>query len=133
MSMLDQLDIYEGERVINEGDYESPHKLPMYPMSGPDLDAHHRWYQAREHYAHIGLEQDPTPEIIEARAYWLDEMLKSVSITNPPVNRVDLNPKPSPAVAPKRSKSTSAMAFIFITLYMLVVATWISAVMWVIT
>jgi hypothetical protein len=124
MSMLDQLDAYE-----------SPHKLPMYPMSGGNLDAHHRWYQAREYYATIGAQGEMDQEDIEeARAYWYDQMLKAVSETNPPVNRIDLNA--SPAVAPeqpKASRSTSAMALVFITLYMLVLATWISAVMWVIT
>jgi len=124
MSMLDQLDVYEGERVINEGDYESPHKLPMYPLAGPNLDAHHRWYQAREHYAHIGLEQEPTPEIIEARLYWFNEMLESVSNTNPPVNRVDLNPpKPSPA-APAPTRSVHRAAGIFILTYVSILILW---------
>jgi hypothetical protein len=123
MSMLDQLDAYE-----------SPHKLPMYPMSGGNLDAHHRWYQAREYYAVCGNNGGDQADIEESRAYWFNEMLKAVTETNPPVNRIDLNA--SPAATPERARaprSTSAMAFIFITLYMLVVATWISAVMWVIT
>jgi hypothetical protein len=123
MSMLDQLDAYE-----------SPHKLPMYPMSGANLDAHHRWYQAREYYATVGanpgeMEQE---DIEEARAYWYDQMLKAVTETNPPVNRIDLNA--SPAVKPERADNSKPMR-VWVTYVFLVsvVVSWLMAVMWVIT
>lgn len=121
MSMLDQLD-----------SYESPHKMPMYPMAGSNLDAHHRWYQARERYVTIGLGEEATAEIIEARLYWFNEMLESVSNTNPPVNRIELN-KPVPKPEPERPRSRNAIAFIALALYIMLVATWFIAVVWVIT
>lgn len=107
--MLDQLDAYE-----------SPHKMPMYPMSGAFIDAHHTWYQAREYYATapIGEEGD------YAREVYMSALLASVTETNPPTNRIDLNPPipPKPERAPRQPMRG---AYLFLLIYLTVIILWV--------
>lgn len=120
--MLDQLELYEPRGAMYE-DNDSPHKMPMYPMSGAYLDAHHTWYQAREHYATAPMGEEGD----YAREVHMRTLLESVSLTNPPVNRVDLNPPP--AVKPERpQRSTARMAGVFILTYLSIMLLWVMIV-----
>ncbi len=107
MTMGDQLDAYE-----------SPHKMPAHPESGAHLDAHHTWYQHRERYAAspIGEEGD------YAREVHMRHMLDSVSMTNPPVNRIELNP-PAPAAHRSRGRwlTPGAVALVYVIILIIFV------------
>jgi hypothetical protein len=104
-------------RIVTPEPYESPHKMPTtcgdysYPISG----AHNTWYQHRERYATAPLGEEGD----YAREVHMKHMLNSVSMTNPPVNRISLNPPSKPAR--ERVPGSGRVPAVILTVYVVAI------------